>query len=55
MNGNHENWKIHMVGLQQMVRVRGGLQAFDSNPLVQNKIHRWVHHTLKPSNLSNLG
>ncbi|KAH7110911.1 hypothetical protein B0J11DRAFT_473782 [Dendryphion nanum] len=40
LNGNHENWIVHMRGLKQMLRHRGGMQAFESNRLVRSKINR---------------
>ncbi|KAF4634190.1 hypothetical protein G7Y89_g3919 [Cudoniella acicularis] len=40
LNGNHENWLVHMRGLEQMVQQRGGMQAFESNRLVRSKINR---------------
>ncbi|KAF8859126.1 hypothetical protein BDZ45DRAFT_590317, partial [Acephala macrosclerotiorum] len=40
LNGNHENWIVHMRGLKQMLRRRGGMQAFESNRLLRSKINR---------------
>ncbi|KAM0127295.1 hypothetical protein ACHAP3_008863 [Botrytis cinerea] len=40
LNGNHENWMVHMRGLEQMLRHRGGMEAFESNRLVRSKINR---------------
>ncbi|KAJ6161193.1 hypothetical protein N7470_004589 [Penicillium chermesinum] len=38
--GAHENWEVHMKGLRQLVDLRGGLSALESQPLVMNKLHR---------------
>ncbi|KAN0102229.1 hypothetical protein V8E51_012739 [Hyaloscypha variabilis] len=40
LNDNHENWMVHMRGLKQMIRQRGGIQAFESNRLMGSKITR---------------
>ncbi|KAH6695952.1 hypothetical protein BKA61DRAFT_623615 [Leptodontidium sp. MPI-SDFR-AT-0119] len=40
MNGNRGNWMVHMRGLKQMLRQRGGIEAFESNRLLRSKIHR---------------
>lgn len=37
LTGHHKNWEVHMQGLKQMVRLRGGLKSFESN---------WVLHSL---------
>ncbi|RDW63271.1 hypothetical protein BP6252_10816 [Coleophoma cylindrospora] len=39
-NCNHENWRVHMRGLKQMLQQRGGIHAFESNRLVRSKINR---------------
>ncbi|PVH77811.1 hypothetical protein DL98DRAFT_656527 [Cadophora sp. DSE1049] len=33
--GNHDAWKLHMNGLEQVVRLRGGIHTLDSNKLVR--------------------
>jgi hypothetical protein len=38
MRGNVEGWKVHMMGLKQMVEVRGGTTQFSIG--LQLKIHR---------------
>ncbi|OJJ50414.1 hypothetical protein ASPZODRAFT_1169293 [Penicilliopsis zonata CBS 506.65] len=38
--GYHQNWRIHMKGLRELVQLRGGLNAFISSPLILNKIQR---------------
>ncbi|RDW72235.1 hypothetical protein BP5796_08269 [Coleophoma crateriformis] len=40
VNNNQENWRVHMRGLKQMVHLRGGIEAFESTPMIQNKISR---------------
>ncbi|PGH27622.1 hypothetical protein AJ80_00635 [Polytolypa hystricis UAMH7299] len=40
VSGHHDNWKVHMKGLYQLVKIRGGLVALKSNPLLLDKIHR---------------
>ncbi|KAK0127605.1 hypothetical protein ONS96_007131 [Cadophora gregata f. sp. sojae] len=34
-SGNHDAWKIHMNGLEQVVRLRGGIHTLDSNKRVR--------------------
>jgi hypothetical protein len=38
MRGNAEGWKTHMMGLEQMVEVRGGITEFSIG--LQLKIQR---------------
>lgn len=38
IRGNVEGWKVHMMGLKQMVEVRGGITQFSIG--LQLKIHR---------------
>ncbi|KAI1333127.1 hypothetical protein F5Y16DRAFT_4135 [Xylariaceae sp. FL0255] len=38
--GRHDNWKIHMRGLQEIIRLRGGIGALHSNRILCNKIQR---------------
>jgi hypothetical protein len=38
MRGDVEGWKVHMMGLKQIVEVRGGLAQFSIG--LQLKIHR---------------
>ncbi|RDW65953.1 hypothetical protein BP6252_09588 [Coleophoma cylindrospora] len=40
VNNNQANWRVHMRGLKQMVQLRGGIEAFKSTPMIQNKISR---------------
>ncbi|KAJ5987488.1 hypothetical protein N7451_011853 [Penicillium sp. IBT 35674x] len=38
--GSHENWDIHMKGLQKLVALRGGLVSLESQPLAMGKLYR---------------
>ncbi|KAJ5553818.1 hypothetical protein N7513_003777 [Penicillium frequentans] len=38
--GSHENWNIHMKGLQKLVALRGGLESLESQPLAMGKLYR---------------
>jgi hypothetical protein len=38
--GRHDNWAVHMQGLREMVRQRGGMCAFRSNRILYSKIQR---------------
>jgi hypothetical protein len=38
--GHHENWKVHMQGLREIVRRRGGISVFRSNRILYSKIQR---------------
>jgi hypothetical protein len=40
ISGNTDNWNVHMRGLKQIVRTKGGLEGFRSNRLVHSKIRR---------------
>jgi hypothetical protein len=40
IRGNIEGWKIHMMGLKQMVDMRGGITEFSVG--LQLKLHRSV-------------
>jgi hypothetical protein len=40
--GNQTNWHIHMMGIEQMVGMRGGLLAFKCDPLLIDKLCRYV-------------
>lgn len=44
-SGNLENWRVHMRGLKQMVRIRGGIEKFNDLRLVRNKVNRQVFPT----------
>ncbi|KAF2488335.1 hypothetical protein BU16DRAFT_623637 [Lophium mytilinum] len=39
-SGNQANWRIHMRGIQRMVEMRGGMQAFHSRPILHDKLCR---------------
>jgi hypothetical protein len=41
-NGMHELWKIHMKGLGELVRARGGLSSLVREPLIMGKLYRFV-------------
>lgn len=38
--GRHENWLIHMRGLEKLVQLFGGLSTLDTEPFVLGKILR---------------
>ncbi|KAF4633528.1 hypothetical protein G7Y89_g4592 [Cudoniella acicularis] len=38
--GRHENWRIHMRGLKQLVDICGGIESLYAKPMVLNKIYR---------------
>ncbi|CAH0023202.1 unnamed protein product, partial [Clonostachys rhizophaga] len=39
-SGRHEHWRTHMKGLKVLVKLYGGLETMDSEPLVLHKIYR---------------
>ncbi|KAK9427244.1 fungal-specific transcription factor domain-containing protein [Lipomyces doorenjongii] len=39
-SGNQTNWRIHMRGIKRMVEMRGGLLAFEGNPILHDKLCR---------------
>ena len=41
-NGMHNQWRIHMKGLGELVRARGGLNSLISEPLILGKLYRFV-------------
>ena len=49
-NGTHEQWTIHMKGLGELVRARGGLRSLLVEPLIMGKLYRYVQTTDPRSN-----
>ena len=41
-SGNQANWRIHMKGTKRLVEIRGGLSAFEGNPILHDKLCRSV-------------
>lgn len=41
-NEMHDQWKIHMKGLGELVRARGGLNSLGGEPLLLGKLYRFV-------------
>jgi hypothetical protein len=42
---SHDDWNMHMQGLERVVHMRGGLSSLESKPLILSKLYRLV----KPS------
>lgn len=38
--GRHDHWRTHMQGLKHLVEIAGGLESFQFEPMVLNKIYR---------------
>ncbi|KAH8647648.1 hypothetical protein BX600DRAFT_475683 [Xylariales sp. PMI_506] len=38
--GRHRNWEIHMQGLKEIIRLRGGIEEFQSDRILYSKVQR---------------
>ncbi|KAH8601794.1 hypothetical protein B0O99DRAFT_607473 [Bisporella sp. PMI_857] len=38
--GHHDHWQVHMQGLQQVLKLHGGIESLISEPLVLHKLYR---------------
>lgn len=41
-NGRNDHWRLHMQGLQQLVRYYGGMESLYDQPSILQKIFRCV-------------